>query len=217
MEQRKCVQCGKEFVISDSEKQFFENRNLNLPKRCKECREKNNPHQVKTKTNVVTPKKERTFSIKKTFRILFVCLIVFGILYFKSKINTENIIIEQDATQNITQNATLNATDDITQDVATDPTQDINVSDSFTFKSESLLQEHFDKHGSEFEYTSPSQYEKGASAVINSTEALHKTEAEDGDNVYYIEATNELVILSTEGYIRTYFKPEDGIDYYNRQ
>jgi pyocin large subunit-like protein len=56
-----------------------------------------------------------------------------------------------------------------------------------------------------------------ASAVINSPDALHKIEAEDGDSVFYIEETNELVILSTEGYIRTYFKPEDGIDYYNRQ
>ena len=33
----------------------------------------------------------------------------------------------------------------------------------------------------------------------------------------YLEASNELVILSTDGYIRTYFRPEDGIEYFNRQ
>ena len=37
------------------------------------------------------------------------------------------------------------------------------------------------------------------------------------DNVYYLESTNEFVIVSTDGYIRTYFKPNDGIDYFNRQ
>lgn len=33
-----CKDCGKEFNISSGEKQYFESRNLELPKRCKECR-----------------------------------------------------------------------------------------------------------------------------------------------------------------------------------
>jgi pyocin large subunit-like protein len=53
--------------------------------------------------------------------------------------------------------------------------------------------------------------------VITSSESLHKIEAEDGDDIYFLESTEELVILSKDGYIRTYFKPEDGIDYFNRQ
>ena len=60
-------------------------------------------------------------------------------------------------------------------------------------------------------------YLAGANKVVSSSNVLHKTEAEDGDDVYYLEETNEFVIVSTDGYIRTYFKPEDGIDYYNRQ
>ena len=52
---------------------------------------------------------------------------------------------------------------------------------------------------------------------VKNSAALHKTEAEDGDGVYYLESTNELVIVSTDGYIRTFFKPNDGIAYYNRQ
>ena len=59
-------------------------------------------------------------------------------------------------------------------------------------------------------------YEKAASDVINDPRALHKTEAEDGDDVYYIEETNDFVILSSDGYIRTYFWPNDGIKYYKR-
>ena len=58
---------------------------------------------------------------------------------------------------------------------------------------------------------------RSTSDVINNPDALYKTEAEDGDGVYYLEATNEFVILSTDGYIRTYFRPNGGIDYFNRQ
>ncbi|MBR5683012.1 MAG: hypothetical protein IKW96_07005 [Ruminococcus sp.] len=91
----------------------------------------------------------------------------------------------------------------------------------YHFRSKKLLNEHFEKHGQEFaddfDYRTAKDYEKGASDVINNSEALHKTEAEDGDGVYYIEATNEFVILSTDGYIRTYFRPNGGKSYYDRQ
>ena len=60
-------------------------------------------------------------------------------------------------------------------------------------------------------------YLEAACKVVENRESLHKTEAEDGDDVYYLESTNEIVIVSSDGYIRTYFCPEDGIEYYNRQ
>ena len=66
-------------------------------------------------------------------------------------------------------------------------------------------------------FASATDYEAAASAVINNPEALYKTEKEDGDGIYYVESTNEFVVLSTDGYIRTYFRPNGGIDYYNRQ
>lgn len=37
---RKCVDCGKEFIISSSQQSFYRVREWELPKRCKECREK---------------------------------------------------------------------------------------------------------------------------------------------------------------------------------
>ena len=61
------------------------------------------------------------------------------------------------------------------------------------------------------------EYEAAASRVVNNPDALHKTEKEDGDDVYYIEETNEFVIVSKDGYLRTYFNPSRGIDYYNSQ
>lgn len=85
------------------------------------------------------------------------------------------------------------------------------------FRKDEYLEEHFEKHGSEFDYETAEEYLAGANRVLNTEGVLHKTEAEDGDDVYYLESTNELVVVSTDGYIRTYFKPSAGIDYFNRQ
>lgn len=87
----------------------------------------------------------------------------------------------------------------------------------YRFRNKTRLKEHYEKHGIEMGFSSKEEYEKAASAVVNNPKALHKTEKEDGDDVYYVEETNEFVIVSTDGYLRTYFKPNAGIDYYNRQ
>ncbi len=88
---------------------------------------------------------------------------------------------------------------------------------SLTFRNDKLLEEHYEKHGIEMGFDSPESYEQAAAAVVANPDALYKTEAEDGDGVYYIEDTNEFVIVSTDGYLRTYFNPTDGISYFNRQ
>lgn len=87
----------------------------------------------------------------------------------------------------------------------------------YFFRNAQLCREHYEKHGKEMGFSSAKEYEQAASAVVNHTDALHKTEAEDGDDVYYLKATNELVIVSKDGYIRTYFCPEDGKAYFDRQ
>ena len=87
----------------------------------------------------------------------------------------------------------------------------------YEFRNDEYLQQHFEKHGAEFPYDTAEEYLAGANRVVQSPDALHKTEAEDGDDVYYLEAGNEFVIVSKDGYLRTYFRPSAGIDYYNRQ
>lgn len=91
----------------------------------------------------------------------------------------------------------------------------------YFFRTEKQLNQHFEKHGGEFGeefgYETAEDYEIGASDVINDPDALFKYEAEDGDGVYYIEDTNEFVILSEDGYIRTYFRPTAGKAYFDRQ
>ncbi|MCR5098304.1 MAG: hypothetical protein K6B14_05075 [Lachnospiraceae bacterium] len=86
----------------------------------------------------------------------------------------------------------------------------------YTFANEERLQEHFEKHGVAMGFENANEYEKAASDVVNNSKALHKVEAEDGDDVYYLESSNELVIVSTQGNIRTYFLPDDGKAYFDR-
>lgn len=102
-------------------------------------------------------------------------------------------------------------------DAAPTEKQDAPDEAGYTFRNQDLLESHYQKHGVDMGFSSAEEYEEAACAVINNPDALHKLEAEDGDDVYYVEATNEFVILSTDGYIRTYFYPDAGIDYYNRQ
>ncbi len=88
---------------------------------------------------------------------------------------------------------------------------------SYTFRTQEQLEDHFERHGIEMGFEDEDAYVAGANRVIASPDALHKLEAEDGDDVYYIEETNEFVVVSKDGFIRTYFEPDDGLAYYERQ
>lgn len=205
MIKRKCKQCGKEFVLSDSEIKFFNDKNLELPKRCSECRKENKNNNKEydienSKSEKINNNKDnihknyKNESKKKTFRNIIAAGLVLIVLLLGKLFNID--INWQEIRTNF-------------------GTQENNV--SLEFRNETLWEDHFEKHGSEFDYKSKEEYLKGANEVINSSTSKHKTEAEDGDEIYYDEEKNEIVFVSTDGYIRTYFKPNDGLNYYNRQ
>ena len=137
---------------------------------------------------------------------------------------TETEVVTEEITETATEEITETITEEITEPEVIEETfadyDDENYVE-YHFRNKKLLNQHFQKHGGEFAYDfgyqSAEEYEKGASDVINNPVSLYKTEAEDGDGIYYIESTNEFVVLSTDGYIRTYFRPDKGIDYFNRQ
>ena len=89
----------------------------------------------------------------------------------------------------------------------------------YSFRSKKQFDSHYKKHGKEFGKITQEEYLRKANNLINDTSdtILHKTEAEDGDYIYYDSVNNEILFLSKDGYIRTYFKPSRGIDYYNDQ
>ena len=125
----------------------------------------------------------------------------------------ENEIVDEDG-QDDDQNAD---SEDANESDADEQSAETDTHIDYYFRSSKLLNSHYEKHGIEMGFASAKEYEKAASDVVNNPAALHKTEAEDGDDVYYVEETNEFVVVSTDGYIRTYFNPGGGIDYYNRQ
>lgn len=53
MLKQKCVSCGKSFSLTDKEIKFFYNKNLNLPKRCEECRAKRNEIDKRSRKNFI--------------------------------------------------------------------------------------------------------------------------------------------------------------------
>ena len=123
------------------------------------------------------------------------------------------MVIGMSINKYFTGSVTLNSQDTAKQSETTDSKND----QLYEFYDEEHLQEHFEKHRDEFDYSSAEEYEKGANRVIYTFGVLHKKEKEDNDDIYYRVNTNELVIVSSDGYIRTYFKPEDGMAYYDRQ
>lgn len=89
------------------------------------------------------------------------------------------------------------------------------------FRSDKFLDQHYDKHvikQAEFGDISKEEYLSRAQNFVDNppSSVLTKTE-EDGDTLFYNEDTNEFAVKSKDGYIRTYFKPSDGINYFNRQ
>ena len=225
---RKCKDCGKEFELSYGEIQFYKSKNLELPKRCKECRDKNNRkenkihsnsnennsklHNVQQNPAISQATQPPTGNIQKNtsninsqnhkhristaiVAILILAASLFGGHFFQGGDNVSN-------SQNNDSSKTAYRNE-----------QEI----TYTFRNDAYLAEHFEKHGEDFDYSTKEEYLAGANHVVASDDALHKLESEDGDDVYYLEASNEFVIVSTDGYIRTYFRPKDGIAYYNRQ
>lgn len=87
---------------------------------------------------------------------------------------------------------------------------------TYIFRTQDLYDQHYNKHGQEFGDITKEEYILLANELFTSEDALRKTEA-DGDLLFYDVESNTFGVLSEDGYIRTCFKPDDGIEYWNRQ
>ena len=84
-----------------------------------------------------------------------------------------------------------------------------------TFRTDEKLQRHFEKHGWETGCATAEEYLAAANSVIANPDSLRKLQAEDGDDLYFLESTGEFVVVSPAGYIRTYYLTDR--DYFDRQ
>lgn len=219
---RTCKDCGKEFELANSEIKFYKSKGLNLPKRCKECRARNKSERAQTSDTApqrskavrhVNPTRSTSYDKpvkgKKGSVLLFlIAIVLVAVVYFffcNGDNSSDNSIADSASSGDIISSAD----DSLTLEENTEPL--------YSFRNDQLLDEHYEKHGIEMGFESAAEYEAAASAVVENPNALYKTEAEDGDGVYFLDETNEFVILSTDGYIRTYYYADGGIDYFNRQ
>ena len=184
-----CVQCQKEFELTESEIAFYKNKGLSIPKRCKACRELNKngrlQNTVANSYNQSPPANQKKNSNKVNPVLLVVALvlvIVFAVVLISSG--------GSDSSGN-------NQNNGYSQQY------------EYTFASEDLWVQHFNKHRYEFGYTIKESYLEGAINVINNPNAQTRIQ-DDGDTCYYLQATDEFVVVSSDGNIRTYFKPGDG-------
>ena len=143
--------------------------------------------------------------------ILCVILLLFSFVFVSCDTVTDFL---SETTQNRT---SITAGQDSDTQKDAENTQKYTDSSRLRFRTGELLTKHYKKHGIEMGFDNEREYEKAAARVVTDPNALYKTEKEDGDDVYYIEETNEFVVVSGDGYIRTYFCPDSGKKYFDRQ
>jgi len=80
-------------------------------------------------------------------------------------------------------------------------------------------EEHWQKHGHEFpEFHSAQDYERGAQNFIAAPPAGTLTKHRDnGDTLFYNPATNTFAVADRRGEPRTFFRPNNGRAYWDRQ
>ena len=85
------------------------------------------------------------------------------------------------------------------------------------FRTSEKLLEHFFEHGKATNCDSVEEYLIKANAVIQNPESKskHETDEDDNDKIYYLSQTGEIVFVSMDGFIRTYFIADD--EYFDRQ
>lgn len=203
---RICKQCGKRFTLSDSEIAFYNSKNLDLPKRCKECRELN-----KGKKSEYSSYTKRLNASKKASVLLGTAAGLTALFILLS------VNISLDISAQISLFTAVGAA--ILVFLFAGRRVDIEEFDTspftYTFYDTKSMVSHYAKHGAEVECGSMHEYLTKANLVIKDKSALKKIQKSDGDTAYFNPQTKDFVVVAKAGYIRTYFKAD--MYYFNKQ
>lgn len=208
---KKCIQCNKPFNISDSEIQFYESKNLSLPKRCKECREKNKNAGSSGKAKRPAQTYKSYYAKKDNSSALGVVIlaVITAIVGFILKNNALAIGASLFTVVAIVKYILdLKNSNVFIQEFNTAPYK-------YTFYNTDSMVKHYVKHGDETNCSSMEDYLYKANLVIIDKGNLSKLQKKDGDQIYYNTKTKEIVVVAKAGYVRTYFIASD--KYYNKQ
>lgn len=87
-----------------------------------------------------------------------------------------------------------------------------------TFRNKKLYDDHYKKHGAEFGNITQQEYlDKANELIIDKSESILHKYSDDNDYLYFNTENNYFLVLSEDGYIRTFFIPSSGIKYWERQ
>ncbi len=198
MEKRTCTKCLNTFTLTDSEIDFYKRKGLNLPKKCKTCREEAKKTKSKdvnkpTRTLILIAVCVAMFFYLKPHQPIYVSalpliagIVGFVLLVFKPKNNLSH-----------------EALDEIAQKYG------------YTFANTDTFKEHYLKHGKETDCKTPEEYLKKANRIINNKNSVKKLEKEDKDQIYFDPDTCGIVFVSKYNKIRTFYISD--WDYFNRQ
>ena len=175
---RNCVDCGKEFTLTEGEIKFYKSKGFELPKRCKECRDKKNVSKGKSvskgyrgKNRPLTKRDLKTI-ISVVAGVLIIFAGFFGFDSFQSGSGSE----ENEAVYTTLTDPTDTATPEVTADTeATEATEEQTTQPAETaeqpalttreekyleyhFRNNDRLQEHFEKHGMEMGFATAEDY-----------------------------------------------------------
>ena len=103
---------------------------------------------------------------------------------------------------------------------------DVPIGTGAKFGNQSRLEDHYERHGADFGATDAVDYERRADGFLTgqrNSDTLERVR-ENGDVVRYNPNTDEFGVVSKDGVLRTYFKPDPSVhgrpsnlDYFNEQ
>ena len=87
----------------------------------------------------------------------------------------------------------------------------------YKFRTPEKFIKHFEEHKKATGCETAEEYLIKANAVIQNPQSQVKLETDEGDNdkIYYLSQTGEIVFVSEDGFIRTYYIADD--EYFDRQ
>lgn len=189
----KCVQCGKVFELNKSEIDFYKSKCLDLPKRCKSCRDKNSgkylaDYTVKHPVNLI---------LSVLFFVICMSLVYF---YFVAHSFTGGVPAALISITALLSLVFLSC-------YKRRKRYDVSFSNKYRYNfydAENLVK-HYYKHKDDVGCNDIESYLKMANNTVFDRQSINKTVA-NGDTVYYNKITGDYVVLAKAGYIRSFYK-----------
>lgn len=136
------------------------------------------------------------FSGVSVFSLLgfLICLVGWAVSFYRSKAPTD----EEKEAAKVYKNTSKAANRERNEAV-----QDQQI--IYRFRCADFLDEHFEKHKAEVGAHSKTEYLKMANAVIFNKRTKKKRDPQNEDAVFFMPPTGEVVFVSNDGYIRSYY------------